>query len=643
MEAAPPIWRLGLWLLVSLLVFARAAAGSSSGEEDAQTALHMLQYIGADYSNAVGGGHIKSPEEYKEQQEFSGSVLARVRGLPYRPEQAGLVKEAQRLTEAVRERASAGEVASISSGLAARLIKVYRVPVAPRQAPDVASASSLFQRECSACHGRTGEGNGPVASELTPKPTNFQAPAWQANRSVYGLYNSISLGVQGTAMRSFKDLSDAQRWALAFYVSTLADSEGLRQEGADTWSKGGHRSFSELGSLTALTPAQVRARQGKQAAAVFAYLRAHPERVEQQREAPLAFSVRVLGESARAYAAGERRSAEQLAVKAYLEGFELVESGLRAVDADLVGRIEGDMSLYRGMIHQGRDVATVTAQARTLQESLQRAADEMGTSSLSPTMSFFSSLIILLREGLEAILVLAAIAAFLVKADRRDALLYVHYGWVGALLLGGVTWFLASHVVSVSGASRELTEGVSALVASGMLVYVGYWLHTRSHARQWQAFIHGRVAGALGRSTLWGLAAIAFLAVYREVFETVLFYQTLWLQTDAAGQGALVAGLAVAAVSLVALAWLILKFSVRLPLRLFFTGNAILLFVLAVVLAGKGVAALQEAGKLPIDPIHFPSIGFLGVYPNLQSLLAQLTLLGLALAWLSYRRVIGRE
>jgi high-affinity iron transporter len=640
MDAALRTWLLGFSILMALLAVGRSAA---AGGDDARTVLHMLEYVGADYHNAVSGGRVKSQTEYQEQQEFSASVLAGVRGLPERPQKAALVKDAQRLVEGIQGRAPADRIAGLSSRIAAALIAAYGIPIAPRQAPDVPGAASLFDSHCSACHGATGEGNGPAAAQLSPRPTNFRDAAWQANRTVYGLYNSITLGVDGTAMRAFDGLSDAQRWALAFYVSSLADNAALRRQGEEALSRGGQASFSDLASLTAPTPAQVRAHHGAEAAAVFAYLRSRPDRVEQQSEPPLGFSARILGDSARAYAAGDRHNAEQLAVKAYLEGFELVESGLRAVDPELAQRIEGDMALYRGMIHQGRDVATVTAQARSLEEALQQAAEKMGMSSLSPAMSFFSSLIILLREGLEAILVLAAIAAFLVKAERRDALRYVHYGWVGALLLGGLTWFLASRMVTVSGASRELTEGVSALVASGMLVYVGYWLHTRSHARQWQAFIHGRVAGALGQGTLWGLAAIAFLAVYREVFETVLFYQSLWLQTDVAGQGALLAGLGVAAVFLVALAWLILKFSVRLPLRLFFTANAILLFVLAVVLAGKGVAALQEAGKLPIDPVHFPSIDFLGVYPNLQSLLAQFALLALALTWLGYRYLSARE
>jgi len=122
------------------------------------------------------------------------------------------------------------------------------------------------------------------------------------------------------------------------------------------------------------------------------------------------------------------------------------------------------------------------------------------------------------------------------------------------------------------------------------------------------------------------------------VFETVLFYQALWLQTGNGGQSMVVLGFVVAAVVLVVLSWLIFRFSVRLPLRLFFAINSVLLYALAVVFAGKGIAALQEAGKLPVTRIEFPTIDLLGIYPNLQALGLQVTLILAAVAVLVLSR-----
>jgi len=207
-----------------------------------------------------------------------------------------------------------------------------------------------------------------------------------------------------------------------------------------------------------------------------------------------------------------------------------------------------------------------------------------------------------------------------------------------ALLLGVATWVAATYVVDVSGASRELTEGITALFAAAVLLYVGFWLHDKLHAQRWKEFIETRVHGALNQGTVWSIALVAFVAVYREVFETVLFYQALWLQAGGDGRHMVVMGFLSAAAVLVVLSWLIFKFSVRLPLRLFFGINSVLLYVLAVVFAGKGVAALQEAGKLPVSPIDFPTIDVLGIYPNLQALGLQLLLILAAAVFLMLNR-----
>jgi high-affinity iron transporter len=171
-----------------------------------------------------------------------------------------------------------------------------------------------------------------------------------------------------------------------------------------------------------------------------------------------------------------------------------------------------------------------------------------------------------------------------------------------------------------------------------MLLYVGYWLHNHSHAERWKSFIEYRIQGIVGTGAVGGLVFISFVAVYREVAETILFYQTLWLQTDPSNYGYLFGGLLCAALILLAMAWLMFRLSVRLPLRLFFRVNAALLTVLAVVFAGKGIAALQEAGKLRVDPINFPEIHILGIYPNLESLGLQLALIVLTISWLIYER-----
>ena len=136
---------------------------------------------------------------------------------------------------------------------------------------------------------------------------------------------------------------------------------------------------------------------------------------------------------------------------------------------------------------------------------------------------------------------------------------------------------------------------------------------------------------------------MSFVAVYREAFETVLFYQALWIEAGPGGHLAVGAGFVAASAGLVLLAWLILKMGLRLPLGWFFGGGAALMAVLAVVLAGKGIAALQEAGALPIGPLDLPAIPPLGLYPTWQGVLTQLVLVVLILAAGIYSRRGARD
>jgi high-affinity iron transporter len=367
----------------------------------------------------------------------------------------------------------------------------------------------------------------------------------------------------------------------------------------------------------------------------MAFLRQEPELLQNPATAPLSVSLDYLHASVSDYREGNHKAAYDQAVAAYLEGFELVETKLNTMAPDLRTTIEQEMMAYRSQIKAKVPTAQVEQQYKTLIALLDRARNELQADYASPFVSFFAAALILLREGLEAILVLAAIIALLVKGGRRDAVRYIHAGWMVALLLGVFTWFVAEYLFDVSGASREITEGVTALVAAGMLLYVGFWLHNQSHSQRWQQFIRDKISNTLGTGTLWGLTFVAFMAVYREIFETILFYRSMWMSAQPVEHNYLISGIISAAAMLVLLAWMVMRLSVRLPLKRFFKINTVLMFLLAVIFAGKGVAALQEAGTFPLDPVNFPRVDMLGIYPNLESLGAQFLLLaGVGLWWL---------
>jgi high-affinity iron transporter len=304
-------------------------------------------------------------------------------------------------------------------------------------------------------------------------------------------------------------------------------------------------------------------------------------------------------------------------------------------------RLEAEMLRYRSLLQAHAAREAVEAQAAGIRALLDTARGRLDTARRSPIATFTSALVILLREGLEAILVVAALVTTLLRSGRREALRYVHAGWIAALIVGVLTWVAASHVIQVSGANRELTEGATALAAAAMLAYVGFWMHRHAHAARWKAFVEAKVAAALAGRTLWAITGVAFLAVYREAFETVLFYQALWVDAGPAGRAAIGGGFAAAAIGLTLMAWLILRAGLRLPVGLFFGLGSLLMALLAVVLAGKGIAALQEAGALPIGPLDLPALPSLGLYPTWQGVLTQVAVVLLIVAAFAYSRRRG--
>jgi high-affinity iron transporter len=589
----------------------------------------LLDYIAVDYAGAVQGGQVVAPAEYAEMREFAATVRAQLSTLPTTPAQSELIAQADRLVAAVEAKAEAGKIAADAHQLADALLKTYPIAAVPSAPPDPARVAPLYVQQCAGCHGASGQGDGPAAASLNPPPINFTDAERAARRSPLALYQVISQGIQGTAMTGFAGLSDADRWALAFYVGGLAYPEAARAKGEALWRDNAalHSRIPTLESLTQTSEADLAASldEAQQAQAIVAYLRSQPQAVTtpvaDAKDDPFALARQRLAASVQAFAEGDATQAKVLALSAYLDGVEPVEPTLAARDGALMRKIETAMSEYRAQLGRKTPTTEVTRQADRISSLFDRAVGVLRDSHTDSTTAFLGSFTILLREGLEALLIVIGMIAFLRKAERREVLPYVHAGWIGALLAGVVTWAIATYLVGVSGANREVTEGLSALFAAIVLLNVGIWMHQKSLAGRWQQYLHAKMSAALTRRSAIFLFSLAFIAVYREVFETILFFIAMWSDNNG---GAIVAGLVAGSAALAAIAYWMLRMSKRLPISQFFSISSILIAVLAVVLVGKGIAALQEAGWIGQALVAVPRIDWLGVYPSWQSLLAQI-------------------
>ena len=236
---------------------------------------------------------------------------------------------------------------------------------------------------------------------------------------------------------------------------------------------------------------------------------------------------------------------------------------------------------------------------------------------MSATKLFVESFVLMLREGFEAILIVGALMTFLARAGATERRRDVAKGAWAAVGASIVTAIAIEMLFTITPGQREALEGGTMLLAAAVLFYVSYWLLSKIEVAKWNAFVKARLEGAISTGSSLTLASVAFLAVYREGFETILFYKALLTSAGGGGTAAVAGGMAMGAVALVAVYLAIKQFGLRIPLRPFFAVTSAMLYYMAFVFAGKGVAAFQEGGMVRTTVLEWaPRIPVFGIYPD---------------------------
>ncbi|MBV9496665.1 MAG: FTR1 family protein [Acidobacteria bacterium] len=612
--------------LVALLFILSSFAVPLFADESAvsaRRAVHLLDYISQDYAGAVKDGQVLSADEYGEMQEFTRQAPAAANDVPELRANAEIQAGMKRLTELVTAKASQAEVAQQALAVKRAILAITHLPVAPQHWPDVDRGRALFQDACAACHGSTGRGDGRVAAQLDPPPANLRDDARMRGVAPFQAFNTIRLGVTGTGMPAFSSLSDADTWALAFYAVSLRYDDVQPPSAAAA----PQLPLEAVASKTDEQLAQAMGGSVERAHASLAAIRLwRPEAGDS-----LSKAVRLLRDAEAAYQRGDVPTARIDALTAYLDGIEPVEARLRAIDLAYVQALEQRMAAVRGAIERGAPAADVAAAVRNAEAEIANARKALAAPKTSPSFIISMAAAIVLREAFEAILIVVAILSVLRSVGAGHAARWVHAGWIAALALGVVAWFASGALLASSGLQREMLEAITSILAVVVLLYMGFWLHRRTEIAKWRAFVADQVNAALGKGRLFGLAAISFFAVFREVLETVLFLIALSVDGGKEGRTYMLIGVISALTASIILAWLLVRFSARLPLRTMFTATAVLMMALSVILAGKGLHSLQEAGLAGVNPIAFPlRVDLFGIYPTLQTLGAQLLTIALA-------------
>ena len=654
-------------------VFMLAAVASAGAQERPAKRIASIVSVAMDeYSKAIGAdGRVISDQEYDETISFL--LIAMEAAQPLSGERAAETRAIiDSLLVAVRAKTPPQQLAGLRDRFAQSLGEDAALDL-PTRLVDIAAGANLYKTHCASCHGVSGMGDGPAARGLNPAPPALGSAVSMRDVSPALMFRIVTVGIGGTPMPAFGTLLSAdQRWDVLGYLVSLQHPRGLVAEGEGIFAMhcSGCHGASGLGdgplarALSKLPPeigafawqverndAQLatairegiagtampaaRALRDSEVAGAVGYLRQLAMRdvptrngaaASQDPETVLRLVRRTLDEALAAARGGRASDASDRAFDAYL-AFEPIETPARAKNPGLVASLERQFAEFRAAI-SANDLRAAEGARNAIDTAL---PDVAGL--LQPAGgwwgAFLQSLLIILREGFEAILVIGAIVAFLIKTGHRERLRSIWLGTGLALAASAVTAVIFTTALRALPASREIIEGVTMLIAVAVLFSVSYWLISKVEAAKWQQFIREKVTAALAHGGGTALAFVAFLAVYREGAETALFYQALF--TEGGGNAIPVAlGIVVGGIGLALIFVLFHRYGVRIPLRPFFAVTSALLYYLAFVFMGKGIRELQEGNVVSITVIPgLPHVDAMGIYPTVETLGAQLVLVAL--------------
>jgi high-affinity iron transporter len=677
-------------------VSSRGAAVAPNTTDEVRRLLTLLGAVGDDYREAFDeAGALQRPLELAAARSFLAE--ARVRWDPLSgADTTGVVAPALvELAAAIDHTAPVESVRERVARARAQISAVTGVSedVYPSERPSAERGAAIYQQSCAGCHGADGNGQGPDASRLQPKPANFTDPAFMRGETPVDFFHVLTVGKPGSAMPAWGDALTPQErwnvvshlWRLAHDNRQLAEGQGIYlshcaschgADGAGTGVYAAHlltpvSDLTELPRLARRTEADLftlvrdgipgtampafRALTDDERWKVVAFLRwlsldgppgraraeglsGAPDRVAvpqtslpTSHAAPTAEALpeirRLLDASLSAYQS-DGSQALSLLSDAYFR-FEPLEPPLGVAAPDLARRVEEEFLQLRGIMLK----AVATPEAARAAAAITADLDAVGAA-LAPHANaytvFMQAATIILREGFEVVLIISALLASVVKSGNRQMQRSILIGTAAGFGVSLATAYVLRRMLQGASAAASVPlEGLTMLLAALVLFWVSYWLISRAEAEKWQRFIQGQVQSALSAGSALALAGVAFLAVYREGVETVLFYEAL-LGSASGGAGTVVGGLVAGGAALVVVAVMFLRFGRRIPMRPFFLGTGGLLYYLAIVFAGQGVAELQVAGWIGLTPVPgVPRISVLGLYPTLETLAAQALLVGL--------------
>ena len=321
---------------------------------------------------------------------------------------------------------------------------------------------------------------------------------------------------------------------------------------------------------------------------------------------------------------------------AYLDSYEGIEIPLRPINPDFTLDMEIKFAELRNMIQQHQPYAKIEAKVVEIRNGLDESERLVsGTGVLAPSLAFSASFSIIFREGLESALIIGAILAYLDASRNAQYKKHVYLGILIAIIASLVTWFIANFVIEITGASRELIEAIAGISAVAVLFWVSFWILNKVETKKWIEFVKAKVWQATTTGSVMVFAMLSFFTVYREGFETVLFYQVM-LSFAKYMESFVLLGLFIGLAVIISIVFVIRKLGKKLPLRILFGLTMAIGAYMSIAFIGNAVREFQEIGYIPtthlfgiIPRLEINLATMTGIHPTLETTIAQIVLLSI--------------
>lgn len=318
----------------------------------------------------------------------------------------------------------------------------------------------------------------------------------------------------------------------------------------------------------------------------------------------------------------------------YLNNYENIEIPLRPINPDFTLDMEIKFAELRNQLQQRQSFETVEKKVIEIRNGLDESERLVsGTGVIAPTIAFSSSLSIIFREGLESALIIGAMLTYLEASRNEKFKKHIYLGILFAIAATALMWIVAENLIQLTGASRELIEGVAGISAVAVLFWVSFWVLNKIETKKWIEFVKSKVWQATTTGSVMVFVLLSFFTIFREGFETVLFYQSMFSYAKYM-ESYVIAGLLIGLGIVAFIAFVIKRLGKRLPLRVLFGLTMGIGAYMSVAFIGNAVRSFQEAdyisttpmiGIIPRFDINIASMT--GIHPTLESFVAQLALL----------------